>query len=355
MDFDDSELLARKAVRGRGTGAVPVGRFERQGAVFVQEEEAMQTRTELFRDSSRSILSFNDSPDVGFSASLNPYRGCEHGCIYCYARPTHEYLGLSAGLDFETKIFVKYDAPELLRAELMKKSWKPTTINMSGVTDCYQPSERKLEITRRCLQVLAEFRNPVFIITKNYLITRDIDVLAELAKYDCVQVLVSITTLDKELARRMEPRTSAPHMRLKTVEELSKAGIQVHVNMAPLIPGLTDHEIPTLLKAAADAGALSASYIMLRLPYGVKELFPAWLEENYPLKKQKVLNHIREVRGGKLNNADFSRRMSGEGVYAENIEKMFATFRDKYGLNKSGRGLSTAHFRRAPEGQLSLL
>lgn len=354
MDFDDSELLARKAVRGRGTGELTQGRFERQGAVYLQEEE-IQAPTQIFKDTSRSILSFNDSPDVGFAASLNPYRGCEHGCIYCYARPTHEYLGLSAGLDFETKIFAKFDAAKLLRAELMKKSWKPVPVGMSGVTDCYQPIERKLELTRRCLQVLAEFRNPAFIVTKNCLITRDLDMLKELACYDAIQIVISLTTLDKELARRMEPRASMPGLRLKTVEALSKAGIPVSVNMAPVIPGLTDHEIPLLLKSAADAGASSASYVMLRLPYGVKDLFQAWLDEHYPLKKEKVLNRIREVRGGKLYSAEFGSRMSGEGIYAAHIEQLFMLSRERYGLTKRGKGLSSAHFRRVPEGQLSLL
>lgn len=354
FDDDSEELHARKAVRGRGTGELTKGRFEKQGAVYLQEEEE-QVATQVFKDTSRSILSFNDSPDVGFSASLNPYRGCEHGCIYCYARPTHEYFGLSAGLDFETKLFAKYDAPQLLRAELMKKSWKPVPVGMSGVTDCYQPIERKLEITRACLSVLTEFRNPVFIVTKNALITRDLDLLTELAQYDAIQVVISITTLDKELARHMEPRASTPSLRLKTVEALAMANIPVSVNMAPIVPGLTDHEIPALLKAVADAGARSASYVMLRLPYGVKDLFAQWLEDHYPLKKQKVLSRIRDVRGGKLYDASFESRMSGEGIYADHIEQLFYNSRARYGLNKRGNGLSTAHFRRVDEKQLSLL
>jgi len=351
---DDVELRAHKAVRGRGTGELTKGRFEKQGAEYIQKEEA-QVATQVFKDTSRSVLSFNDSPDVGFSASLNPYRGCEHGCIYCYARPTHEYLGLSAGLDFETKIFAKFEAPELLRAELMKKSWKPMPIGMSGVTDCYQPIEKKLEITKRCLEVMAEFRNPAFIVTKNHLITRDLETLKEMATRDLIQVVISITTLDKDVARRMEPRASTPAMRLRAVEELSKAGVPVSVNMAPIVPGLTDHEIPSLLKASAEAGALSASYVMLRLPYGVKELFQTWLDENFPLKKNKVLNRIRDVRGGRLYNSEYGTRMSGEGVYAEHIESMFLNARRRYGLTGRNKALSTEHFRRMPEGQLSLL
>jgi DNA repair photolyase len=349
---DDSTLRARKAVRGRGTGELAKGRFESLEVVY-EDGEAQQVKTEIFKDTSRSIISFNDSPDVGFSASLNPYRGCEHGCIYCYARPTHEYFGLSAGLDFETKLFVKMEAPALLRAALAAKSWKPQTLVMSGVTDCYQPVEKQLEITRGCLKVLAEFRNPAVIITKNVLVTRDIDLLSELAQFNAAHVVVSITTLDKELARRMEPRASTPGLRLKAVEELAKVGIPVSVNMAPIVPGLTDHEIPSLLKSAADAGAVSANYTMLRLPYGVKDLFAVWLEENYPLKKQKVLNRIREVRGGNLNSSQFGSRMRGEGIFAEQVEQMFASARKRYGLDRESTPLSTQHFRRN-EPQLSL-
>jgi DNA repair photolyase len=355
MFDDDESLRAHLAVRGRGTGEIMKGRFERLEIAYAQQEEKHQVETHIFKDSSRSILSFNDSPDVGFAVSLNPYRGCEHGCIYCYARPTHEYLGLSAGLDFETKIFAKMDAPELLRAELMKKSWKPVPIGFSGVTDCYQPAERRLALTRGCLKICAEFRNPAFIITKNFLVTRDIDIFKELAQYEAIQVVISITTLDRELARNMEPRASTPALRLKAVEELSKAGIPVSVNMAPIIPGLTDHEIPSLLKAVAEAGAQSASYVMLRLPYGVKDLFQTWLDEHYPLRKQRVISRIKEIRGGKLYNPEFKSRMSGEGIYAQYVEQMFLNSRKRYGLDKRGNILSTAHFRRSPAGQLSLL
>jgi DNA repair photolyase len=349
---DDSELQARRAVRGRGTGELAKGRFERLETVY-EAQEARQVPTELYKDSSRSVLNFNDSPDVGFSASFNPYRGCEHGCVYCYARPTHEYLGFSAGLDFETKIFAKLDAPELLRKELQKKSWEPQAIGMSGVTDCYQPMERELKLTRRCLEVFAEFRNPVVIITKNQLVTRDLDLLQELAAHRAVHVVLSITTLDSELARKLEPRASQPPLRLQAVETLAKAGIPVSVNMAPIIPGLTDSEIHMVLKAAAAAGAQSAHYVMLRLPYGVKDLFQTWLEEHYPLRKQKVLNRIRDVRGGTLYNAEFGSRMSGEGEYAAQIAQLFRQARKKYGLDKATGNLSTAHFRRDTK-QLSL-
>jgi len=353
MIDDDSDLRARIAVRGRGTGELTKGRFEALEVEF-EQQEAQQIETQVFKDSSRSILSFNDSPDVGFSATLNPYRGCEHGCIYCYARPGHEYLGLSAGLDFERTLFAKMDAPQLLRAALQAKSWTPQTIGMSGVTDCYQPIERKLELTRGCLEVLAEFRNPVVLITKNYLITRDMDMLKTLAEYNAVHVVLSITTQDKELARNMEPRASRPELRFKAIEELSQAGIPVSVNMAPIIPGLTDHEIPGLLKSAADAGALGAHYTLVRLPYGVKDLFQVWLDEHYPLRKQKVLNRIKEIRGGKLYNSEFGSRMKGEGIYAQHIAQVFAQSRKRYGLDKKSAPLSVAHFRK-PSAQLVLL
>ncbi|HEU5047328.1 MAG TPA: PA0069 family radical SAM protein [Rickettsiales bacterium] len=351
--MDDTFQAARKNVKGRGTGELAKGRFERIEVVY-EEEDAQQVETQVFRDASRSILARNDSPDVGFSVSLNPYRGCEHGCIYCYARPTHEYFSLSAGLDFESKLFVKTEAPALLRAELRKKSWKPQPIILSGVTDCYQPLERKMELTRSCLQVLAEFRNPAAIITKNHLVTRDIDVLKELASYDAIHVVISITTLDSELARKMEPRASQPKRRLQAIEELSAAGIPVSVNMAPIVPGLTEHEIPTLLKSAADAGARSAHYVMLRLPHSVKDLFQKWLEEHYPMRKEKVLNRIRDVRGGELYDSDFGSRMKGEGTYADHIAQMFAQARKANGLDKRSSILSTAHFKRQ-DVQLSLL
>lgn len=353
MIDDDSDLRARINVRGRGTGEMVKGRFERIEASY-EQQEAQQVSTHVFKDTSRSIISTNDSPDVGMNATLNPYRGCEHGCIYCYARPTHEYLGFSAGLDFETKLFAKMEAPTLLRAELMKKSWKPQVLVMSGITDCYQPIERELKLTRGCLEVLAEFKNPVVIISKNYLVTRDIDILKEMATQQLAHVVMSITTLDKEIARTMEPRASTPDRRVKAVEELTAAGIPVSVNMAPIVPGLTDHEIPALLKRAAEAGALRANYTMLRLPYGVKDLFETWLEEHFPTRKQKVLNRLRDIRGGKLYDAKFGSRMRGEGIFADHIEQMFDNARERYGLNKPSRPLSTAHFTRN-EPQFKLL
>jgi DNA repair photolyase len=352
-DEDIEDAKAGIAVRGRGTGVLAKGRFERLETFYAQGE-ARQVETEIYKDTSRSILSTNDSPDLPFRYSLNPYRGCEHGCIYCFARPFHEYLGLSAGLDFETKIFAKPDAARLLREKLSAPSWKPETIVISGVTDCYQPVERELQITRSCMQVLTEFRNPCAIITKNHLVTRDIDLLAPLAQVNAACVTVSLTTLDRELARRMEPRASTPARRLQAIEELSKAGIPVNVNMAPIIPGLTDHEIPQLLRSAAGAGARSAHYTVVRLPHGVKDLFAHWLDEHYPLRKDKVLNHIRDTRGGKLYDAQFGARMTGTGVYADQIAQLFDRVRETLKLNRPFPPLSAAAFRPPRAAQLSL-
>jgi DNA repair photolyase len=308
--------------------------------------------TRFYRDDARSVIATNDSPDVGFSASINPYRGCEHGCIYCYARPTHEYLGFSAGLDFETKIMVKEDAPELLRAELSSRRWQPQVLGLSGVTDCYQPIERRLRLTRRCLEVLAEFRNPVAVVTKNHLVSRDRDLLGELARHDAAVVYVSLTTLDDDLAGVMEPRASRPAGRLTAMRELAEAGIPVGVLTAPVIPGLTDHELPALLAAAAEAGARHAGYVLLRLPHGVADLFTTWLEQHFPDKKERVLGRLRDMRGGQLNDPRFGTRMRGEGILAEQIAALFGL-----GCKKSGLGgrpvLSTAAFR--PPGGRQLL
>ncbi len=346
------ESFIPSAPKGRGASSNPANRFERL-AVELEVPGPDRVPTELLRDGSRSIIATNDSPDVGFAASINPYRGCEHGCIYCYARPSHEYLGFSAGLDFESRILVKEDAPELLRKELSSPRWKPQVIALSGNTDCYQPAERKLEITRRCLAVLAEFRNPVGVITKNELVTRDIDHLQALAEHGAVAVSLSITTLDGELARRMEPRASHPRDRLKAIERLAAAGIPTSVMVAPVVPAITDHEIPRILEAAAAAGAQTAGYVMLRLPGAVAGLFESWLEEHFPDRKNKVLNRVREMRGGQLYDPTFGSRMKGEGVFAEQIRTTFQTFRRRYGLDRPRPELSTAAFRR-PGEQLSL-
>lgn len=301
--------------------------------------------TLFFRDDTKSIFSTNDSPDLPFRYSFNPYRGCEHGCVYCYARPTHEYLSFSCGLDFETKIMVKEDAPELLRKEMTKPKWLPQFVAVSGVTDCYQPVERRLQITRKCLEVFADFRNPVGIVTKNALVARDIDLLSRLAKHDGTIVFLSVTTLDRTLASKLEPRASAPDARLRAIEQLAQAGIPVGVMVAPIIPGLNDHEAPKILKAAAEAGARFASYVVLRLPYQVKELFVTWLAQHYPEKKSKVLQRILELRGGKLNQSEFGLRMKGEGVWADLFKQQFQLHRQRVGMDAYAATLDPSHFR----------
>jgi DNA repair photolyase len=348
-------------IRGRGASWSPANRFEKLHVdlndpdvvdVDLETEERPRRGTQYFRDGTKSIITRNNSPDVGFETSLNPYRGCEHGCIYCYARPTHEYLGLSAGLDFESKIMVKTNAAELLRAELESPRWQPQTLVMSGVTDPYQPVERKLRLTRGCLEVLAKFRNPVSIITKNRLVTRDVDLLGDLAAHNATAVNVSVTSLDSNLQRVLEPRTSSPQARLDAIRQLRSAGIPVGVMVAPIIPGLTDHEVPRILDACANAGAQFAGYTIVRLPWAVAPLFERWLEEHFPERKEKVLGRIRDLRGNRLNNSKWHTRMTGEGIFAEQIASLF-----KVGCHRAGIGkrpqLSVAAFRRTKE-QLKL-
>ena len=335
-------------VRGRGSAHNLTNRFERLEYDDFADDLAIpgRPRTEFFVDRSRTALASNDSPDVGFSRSVNPYRGCEHGCAYCYARPTHEYLGLSAGLDFESKIMVKPDVPRLLRKELAADRWKPQPVGLSGVTDPYQPIERKMQLTRQCLEVLEDFRNPAVIITKNRLVARDIDILQKMAAKSCVSVFVSVTTLDLELNRVLEPRTSSPEQRLKTIEQLSDAGIPVGTLVAPIIPGLTDHEIPKIIEAVTQAGARYAGKIILRLPLAVAPLFQHWLDEHYPLRKEKILNRLRSMRGGALYDARYGSRMRGEGPFADQIEALFKVACQKYGIAGAHAPLSTEHFRR---------
>jgi DNA repair photolyase len=343
-------------IKGRGSAENPPNRFEKIEYIPEPEEieQGISPKTVFYKDNSRSIVAYNDSPDVGFDASINPYRGCEHGCIYCYARPTHEYLGLSAGLDFETKIFVKEDAPELLRRELSSPKWQPQALAISGVTDPYQPAERHFRLTRECLKVLAEFRNPIGIVTKNYLITRDIDILKELAEYQAAVVALSITTLDHKLAAVMEPRASQPDLRLKAIEKLSASGIPTMVLIAPVIPGLTDHEIPKIIEKAVDTGAQQAGYVMLRLPYGVADLFQNWLDRHFPYKKSKILNRIRSIRKGKLNSPEFNERMKGEGIFAEQVKSLFTVSCRKAGIERNKIRLSHTAFRRPGDTQLKL-
>lgn len=334
-------------LRGRGIGWNPANRFERlhvERSGWTDPDDP-GPETVLLEDATRSILSFNESPDVGLDVGINPYRGCAHGCAYCFARPTHEYLGLSAGLDFETRLLVKLGAPELLREALSRRSWVPRPIMLSGNTDAYQPVERRLRITRRCLEVLAEARNPVAITTKSWLVTRDVDLLQELASHRAVAVTLSVTTLRPELARSLEPRAATPARRLGAIRVLASAGIPVGVNVAPVIPGLTDHELPAILEAAADAGATFAGMIVLRLPHGVKELFAGWLEQHAPDRKEKVLNRVREMRGGALYTSDFATRGRGEGPWAEHLQAFFRLARERHGLD-SKPVLSADSFRR---------
>src|SRR5437763_1189785 len=342
--------------RGRGAASNPANRFERLSyhSSDWDEPEDPAPQTLFLKDDTRTIINYNDSPDVGFSASINPYRGCEHGCIYCFARPNHEYLGFSAGLDFESKILVKENAPDLLRRELLSPKWAPQVIAISGVTDAYQPIERRLQLTRRCLEVLVEFQNPVVIITKNELVTRDINLLGKLAGIDGALVFISVTSLDSELARELEPRASQPGRRLAAIEALSRAGIPTGALVAPVIPGLTDHEMPAIISAAAQAGALAAGYVPLRLPYGVAPLFEEWLTLHRPLRKDKILSHVRSIRGGRLNDPNFGSRMQGSGPYAEQIADLFEVSCRKAGLNSARPKLSVAAFHRPGPAQLPL-
>jgi len=349
------------ALRGRGAAGNPGNRFERIHVDFEPGESAADRGdvpgTELFRDDSKTILSRNDSPDLGFEYSLNPYRGCEHGCIYCYARPTHEYLGFSAGLDFESRILVKENAPVLLRAALENPRWEPQVIVLSGVTDPYQPIERKLRITRQCLEVLAEFRNPVSIITKNHLVTRDLDLLQELNRFGASSVYLSITSVSSSLSARMEPRASVPKRRFEALRELSSAGIPCGVMAAPIIPGLNDDQIPAILQAAAEAGANRAGHILVRLPHGLRELFSDWLRIHFPDRRDRVLNRLREARRGDLNESRFHHRMKGDGQYPRPIRRLFETTRPRAGRD-GGHGQrsaarAAAAFRR-PSDQLKL-
>ncbi len=312
--------------------------------------------TQYIPDRAKSIVAENDSPDVGFRYSINPFRGCSHGCSYCYARPTHEFLGYNAGLDFETKILVKEDAPELFREFLTRKNWVPEPIALSGVTDCYQPAEREFKLTRRCLEVAVEFLQPMSIITKNALVLRDLDLLRDLASLNLVHVNMSVTTLDSELARSMEPRTSTPSAKLRAMRVLADAGVPVRVLMAPIIPGLNESEIPAVLAASKDAGATGAGYILLRLPLTVGPVFWEWLERTYPNRFQRVQRRIKSVRGGKFNDSEFGTRMSGTGEISRRIADLFCLFRKRFGLDGNIPPLDRSRFRipQPKSGQLYL-
>jgi len=352
--------LTDAQLRGRGAAGNTGSRFDKFHVELDpvepgdnSEDERPKLQTQFLRDDTKTIIARNNSPDVSFETSVNPYRGCEHGCAYCFARPTHEYLGFSAGLDFESRIMVKENAPELLEAELASPKWKPQTLVMSGVTDPYQPIEKKLQITRRCLQVLAKFRNPIGMLTKNRLITRDIDIFRELAAHNAVALNISVTTLDPKLQRILEPRTSPPQARLDAVAQLRDAGIPVGVMVAPIIPGVTDHEVPAIVAACGKAGAQFAGYVMLRLPWAVAPIFERWLDEHFPGHKEKVLGRVRHMRGGKLYDARWSKRQEGEGIFAEQVGAMFEVACRRAGIGERPK-LSTAAFRR-PVEQLELL
>ena len=375
MPVVDESPQSREAIHGRGASWSPANRFEKlhlelTDTDFVDDdpekyggtasmpsldatERVPPIATQYFDDKTKTIIAHNQSPDVGFESSINPYRGCEHGCIYCFARPTHEYLGFSAGLDFESRIMVKRAAPRLLEAELSSPKWKPKLLMMSGVTDCYQPIERKLKITRGCLEVLAKFRNPVGILTKNRLVTRDLDILSELAKHKAVVVNLSVTSLDRELQRILEPRTSAPLARLDAVSQLRAAGIPVGVMVAPVIPGINDHEIPKIVEACGKAGAQFAGHVLLRLPWAVAPLFEHWLDEHFPELKGKVLERVRAFRGGKLYDSRWQKRQIGEGFFAEQIGNLFDIACRRAGMTDRPK-LSTSAFQR-PQQQLEML
>ncbi|MES2068820.1 MAG: PA0069 family radical SAM protein [Pseudomonadota bacterium] len=311
--------------------------------------DAPAWKTQVTEETAKSILSRNQSPDIPFDLSLNPYRGCEHGCIYCFARPTHSYLGLSPGLDFESRIFAKINAPELLRRELARPSYVPSGIALGVVTDAYQPCERELKLTRRVLEVLHECEHPVAIITKSSLVERDIDLLAAMAARQQAIVALTITTLDPAIARTLEPRATAPVRRLETIRRLTAAGIPVGVSIAPVIPFVTEPELERVLAAVAEAGAINASYIVLRLPWEVSPLFQQWLQAHFPERAQRVMNRVRDMRNGKDYEADFGKRMRGEGVWADLLRQRFDKCIERLGLGRrsgSFKTLDTSHFKR---------
>ncbi|MDE0146965.1 MAG: PA0069 family radical SAM protein [Rhodospirillaceae bacterium] len=347
-----------QAFRGRGAGFNPPNRFEtiRRDPFFDGWDApadpdgaeaglpAAAVPTTVTVDATRTVIARNDSPDVGFDRSINPYRGCEHGCVYCYARPSHAWLGLSPGVDFETRLFAKPDAAALLRQELARPSYRCAPIAMGTNTDPYQPVERERRITRQILKVLADCNHPVTIVTKSALIERDIDILAPMAEKGLAAAALSVTTLERTLARAMEPRAAAPARRLAAIRSLAEAGIPVRVMVAPVVPGITDHEMEAILEAARDAGASLASWILLRLPGEVKDLFADWLDTHYPAKRNKVLNTVRALREGKLNNAQWGERMVGKGAFGKALDIRFAMAVRRLGLKREGNPLRTDLF-----------
>ena len=340
--------------RGRGAWLNMPGRYEKLGTALFDDgwqtlEELPPLKTTVFVEHPKKIITTNDSPDISFRQSINPYRGCEHGCSYCYARPTHAYMGLSPGLDFESKLFAKTNAAELLRAELSNAHYVPMTIALGANTDPYQPIEREYRITRQILEVLSEFNHPVGIVTKSALVLRDLDILQDMARRNLVKVAVSVTTLDPKLARAMEPRAATPAKRLGAIEALSRAGVPSVVMSAPIIPGLNDSEIENILKAAYAAGAREAGYVVLRLPLEVKDIFREWLTTNLPDRAARVMSLIRQMRQGKENDATFGRRFTGTGPYAWSIGRRFEMAAQRLGFNLARLQLSTEAFRRPPQ------
>jgi DNA repair photolyase len=348
-------------LHGRGAVSNASGRYEKQERVLVDDgwsdEPEASLKTEVLRDSSRTIITRNTSPDISFSQSINPYKGCEHGCIYCFARPTHAYLGFSPGADFESKIFAKPNAAELLRKELSAANYVPKVIAIGTNTDPYQPIERKLKVMRSVLEVLWEFKHPVGIVTKSALILRDLDILAPMAEAGLAKAALSVTTLDRKLAREMEPRASTPPKRLEAIKRLNAAGVPAGVMFAPIIPALNDDEMEHVLEAAKEAGARSAGYVLLRLPLEIKDLFREWLEANEPGRARHVMSLIRSMRGGKDYDSQWNTRMRGTGPYADMISKRFHLAIKRLGFNKDSRPLDLSHFKRPVQvgEQLALL
>ncbi|MAQ82556.1 MAG: radical SAM protein [Maritimibacter sp.] len=339
--------------KGRAALGNPANRFERLASSAVddgwdRDEDLPPLRTEVSEERPRTVITRNTSPDVPFDRSINPYRGCEHGCIYCFARPTHAYLGLSPGLDFETKLIARPDAPEVLAKELAAKRYRPRTLAIGTNTDPYQPIEKDYGLMRRTLEVLRDFRHPVGIVTKGTLIERDIDILSEMAADNLVRVGISVTTMDRELSRRMEPRVPSPERRLRAIERLAKAGVQVRVMASPMIPGLTDPDLERILAAGRDAGAIGASWIMLRLPHEVSPMFRDWLAEHYPDRMTRVMDKVREAHGGKDYDAEWGRRMRGQGGYAELIDQRFRLAVRRLGLSTDLPPLDCSLFRIPP-------
>ncbi|MCA8929145.1 MAG: PA0069 family radical SAM protein [Alphaproteobacteria bacterium] len=355
-----SERSPLHPLRGRGAVSNRSGRFEATTRSAVDDgwfqEPENRLPTTVMPDTAKHVITFNQSPDLGFDRTINPYRGCEHGCIYCYARPTHAYWGFSPGQDFETKLFAKFDAAEVLRRELSDPRYKPDFVLLGANTDAYQPIEREHKITRAILGVLLRFRHPVGVVTKSALVVRDADLWAELAALGLGHVTISVTTLDRRLARAMEPRASTPGRRLEAIRALAEAGVPVCVNVAPIIPGLTDHEIEPILEAARDAGAREAAYTLLRLPLEIKDLFREWLAEHYPDRAGKVESLVRQTRGGALYNSGFGERMRGTGPYADLIRQRFRQAAQRFGLDRRAADLRTDLFAPppAPGQQLQL-